>query len=158
MIKISILRWWTIVCLEMLAVAIAIWFDLHLVLWNSDQTRLSFVIIAIWLVTTVAIGRWHFYTDGMDHVRDSAKIGWFLSETCLALGMLGTVMGFLLMLSTAFGNIDVNSAASLQSALISMALGMATALWTTLIGLVASLFIKVQLVNLENMVDRHGQQ
>ena len=38
---------------------------------------------------------------------------------------------------------------SLQSALMTMAAGMSTALYTTLIGLISSLLIKIQLVNLE---------
>jgi len=78
-----------------------------------------------------------------------ADVGWFVSESCLALGMVGTVTGFLIMLGTAFANVDVTNAVTLQQALSDMALGMSTALWTTLVGLVCSLIIKVQLVNLE---------
>jgi len=152
------IRWWIIVCLQLLAVTIAVYFDFHRILIASDQTKLSLVIVALWSVTTVAIGRWHFYKDGSGHMHDSAKIGWFSAEAALVLGMLGTVMGFLLMLGTAFTNIDVTDTASLQAALTSMALGMSTALWTTFVGLIASLFIKIQLVNLENMADRNGQQ
>ena len=76
-------------------------------------------------------------------------MGWFIAEACLALGMVGTVTGFLLMLGTSFTDIDVTNSASLQDALINMALGMSTALYTTLIGLLCSLLIKVQLVNFE---------
>lgn len=82
------------------------------------------------------------------------KIGWFLSETCMAIGMIGTVAGFLLMLGTAFSGIDVGDTASLQSALTSMAVGMSTALYTTLVGLVCGLYIKSQLVNLEHLIDQ----
>jgi len=53
------------------------------------------------------------------------------------------------MLGTAFENVDVSNTITLQNALSDMALGMSTALWTTLIGLICSLIIKVQLVNLE---------
>jgi biopolymer transport protein ExbB/TolQ len=77
-------------------------------------------------------------------------VGWFLAETCLALGMIGTVAGFLIMLVSAFADINIGDTESMQTALASMALGMGTALYTTLVGLVSSLFIKSQLVNLEN--------
>jgi hypothetical protein len=150
-------RWWIITCLEILAISIGIFFGLHDILVASDQTKLSFVIAALWAVSTIFIGRCHFYRDS-GYIRDSAKIGWFLAETCLALGMLGTVMGFLLMLGTAFAGIDVANISSVQSALNQMAVGMSTALWTTFMGLAASLFIKVQLVNLEHLADRNGQQ
>ena len=53
------------------------------------------------------------------------------------------------MLGTAFANVDVTNSVTLQNALSEMAVGMSTALYTTLIGLVCSLIIKVQLVNLE---------
>ena len=46
-------------------------------------------------------------------------------------------------------NIDITDATTLQDALASMAKGMSTALYTTLTGLIASLIIKVQLVNYE---------
>ena len=53
------------------------------------------------------------------------------------------------MLGTAFANVYVSNSATLQQALSDMAVGMSTALYTTLVGLVSSLIIKVQLVNLE---------
>ena len=43
----------------------------------------------------------------------------------------------------------MTSSEALQAALASMAVGMSTALYTTLIGLICSLIIKVQLMNLE---------
>jgi hypothetical protein len=150
------MRWWILVCLEILIIAIAIFFGFHTVLESSDQTRLSFVIAATWAVVTIAIGRWHFLAD-TEHIRNSAKVGWFAAEACLALGMLGTVMGFLMMLGTAFASINVSDTGTLQTALTTMALGMATALYTTLTGIVANLFLKIQLVNLENMADNNGQ-
>ena len=53
------------------------------------------------------------------------------------------------MLGNAFENIDITNTTTLQQALSDMAMGMSTALYTTLIGLVCSLIIKVQLINLE---------
>ena len=85
----------------------------------------------------------------MEDYDQSTEVGWFISESCLALGMIGTVIGFLLMLGTAFSDLDVTNSAALQTALADMAVGMSTALYTTLIGLVCSLIIKVQLMNLE---------
>ena len=85
----------------------------------------------------------------MNHEYESSEVGWFIAETCLALGMVGTITGFLLMLSTTFSNIDVSDVATLQRALADMALGMSTALYTTLIGLISSILIKIQLINLE---------
>ena len=111
-----------------------------------DVTYISFVIMTVWLVTTFFIGKYHF-TGNRERF---LPVGWFLSEVCLSLGMLGTVSGFLIMLVSAFSDIDVNNTQTLQTAISSMAVGMGTALYTTLIGIVTSLFIKSQLVNLES--------
>ena len=149
----SFVRWWVIVILQSLSLAIAVYFGALEQLWANDQTKLSFVILAVWMVSTLSIGYWHLVRN-KSRVNYMTKIGWFLSETCMAIGMIGTVIGFLLMLGSAFGNINVGDTASLQSALKSMALGMSTALYTTLVGLVCGLYIKSQLVNLEHSLDR----
>lgn len=148
----SFLRWWLLVCTQLLAVAVAMLFDLHTHLWEHDQTKLGFAAIGTWIVTTLTICYWHaqaFHTK----IAHLPKIGWFLSELCVALGLMGTVAGFLIMLGTSFENIDVNNTASLQDALTDMALGMSTALYTTLVGLITSKFTQVQLVNLEHLLD-----
>ena len=145
-------RWYLIVCLESLLVAIAVYFGFHKTLWEQDQTKLSFLIAFIWLLTTAFVGWLHSLKD-KEKINKDSKSAWYLAETCLSIGMIGTVAGFLLMLGAAFGNIDVSNTKTLQAALSSMASGMSTALYTTLVGLVASLFIKSQLVNLEHYID-----
>ena len=99
--------------------------------------------------TSIWIGNKTYLVDRLEDYDQRADVGWFVAESCLALGMVGTVTGFLIMLGTAFENIDLSNTATLQQALSDMAMGMSTALYTTLIGLVCSLIIKVQLINLE---------
>jgi len=110
------------------------------------------------MFTSIWIGRktYDLETTSVNCLDDTIDVGWFVAESCLALGMVGTVTGFLYMLGTAFENIDITNATTLQDALASMARGMSTALYTTLTGLIASLVIKLQLVNYEvneNLVD-----
>lgn len=151
-LKNTFMYWYLIVCVQVVIIAISVYFDIHRLIWQQDQTKISFAIILLWVVGSILIGFWHQKTDHVD-INMNAKIGWYLAETCLALGMVGTVAGFLLMLGTAFDRIDVADSQSLQEALSSMALGMSTALYTTLVGLVASIFLKSQLVNLEHYAD-----
>ena len=75
---------------------------------------------------------------------------WFSSETMVTLGLIGTVAGFLLMLSSAFDNLDVKNVENVQEVITDMSLGMSTALCTTLVGLVSSVLTKIQMVILEN--------
>ena len=145
----SLLKWWLIFCLTLLGLCTCVYFNIHKDLYAADVTRLSYLIISIFICTSVWIGTKTYKIGIHQDYNQKSDVGWFISESCLALGMVGTVTGFLIMLGTAFANVDVTNAATLQQALSDMAIGMSTALWTTLVGLVCSLIIKVQLVNLE---------
>ena len=145
----SLLKWWLIFCLTILGLCTCVYFNVHKDLYLADVTRLSFLIISIFICTSVWIGTKTYKVGIQQDYDQKSDVGWFVSESCLALGMVGTVTGFLIMLGTAFENVDVTNAATLQQALSDMATGMSTALWTTLVGLVSSLIIKVQLVNFE---------
>jgi hypothetical protein len=145
----SLLKWWLIFCLTLLGFGTAVFFDVHELLFEADVTRLSYLILFIFVCTSVWIGTKTYQVSIKKNYSQSSEVGWFIAESCLALGMVGTVTGFLLMLGTAFANVDVTNSVTLQQALSDMAIGMSTALWTTLVGLISSLIIKVQLVNLE---------
>jgi hypothetical protein len=145
----KLLKWWLIFCLTLLGFGTLYYFNMHSQLYYADVTKLSFLIIIIFVFTSVWIGRKTYDLESTSVIDDKIDVGWFIAESCLALGMVGTVTGFLYMLGTAFENIDITNATTLQDALASMAKGMSTALYTTLTGLIASLIIKVQLVNYE---------
>ena len=145
----KLLKWWLIFCLTLLGFGTLYYFNLHSQLYYADVTKLSFLIIIIFMFTSVWIGKKTFNLEKTSVTDENISVGWFIAESCLALGMVGTVTGFLYMLGTAFENIDVSNSLTLQDALASMAKGMSTALYTTLTGLIASLIIKVQLVNYE---------
>ena len=145
----KLLKWWLIFCLTLLGFGTLYHFNMHSQLYYADVTKLSFLIIIIFIFTSVWIGRKTYDLESTSVIDDKIDVGWFIAESCLALGMVGTVTGFLYMLGTAFENIDITDATTLQDALASMAKGMSTALYTTLTGLIASLIIKVQLVNYE---------
>ena len=145
----KLLKWWLIFCLTLLGFGTLYHFNMHSQLYYADVTKLSFLNIIIFVFTSVWIGRKTYDLETTSVIDDKIDVGWFIAESCLALGMVGTVTGFLYMLGTAFENIDITDATTLQDALASMAKGMSTALYTTLTGLIASLIIKVQLVNYE---------
>ncbi len=145
----KLLKWWLIFCLTLIGIGTSYHFNLHSLLYDADVTKLSFLIIIIFIFTSIWIGKKTLNLEKTSVMSDNINVGWFVAETCLALGMVGTVTGFLYMLGTAFENIDISNVITLQDALASMARGMSTALYTTLTGLIASLIIKVQLVNYE---------
>ena len=71
------------------------------------------------------------------------SFGWVAADISLKLGLLGTVIGFILMLQP-ISELNNTSPDELKLALSSMSSGMAVALFTTLTGLVSSILIRLQ--------------
>jgi hypothetical protein len=82
-----------------------------------------------------------------------SDIGWFVSDMLLTLGMIGTVAGFIYMLSSSFSEMDPQNAITMQGVLAKMGAGMSTALYTTAAGLVCSLLLKLQVFNFTHHLD-----
>jgi hypothetical protein len=75
--------------------------------------------------------------------RQGQEFGWFVAGLLLSLGLLGTVIGFILMLGPISG-LDATDEGATKGALAAMSGGMAVALYTTLAGLVGGMLLKVQ--------------
>jgi len=78
-----------------------------------------------------------------DELANRHAIGHFTSDVLLKLGLLGTVVGFILMLLPV-GEIEEFDPGLMQQLLSAMSGGMAVALYTTLAGLVTSTLLKLQ--------------
>ncbi len=77
------------------------------------------------------------------------EFGWFCSDVMLKLGLIGTVIGFIIMLSS-LSDITTFDVTLLQGVLTTMGSGMGVALYTTLSALVGGVLIAVQYYNLES--------
>ncbi|MGE3775041.1 MAG: MotA/TolQ/ExbB proton channel family protein [Gammaproteobacteria bacterium] len=75
-------------------------------------------------------------------LRGAHEFGWFYIDLMLKVGFLGTLVGFILMLSSVAqsGTLD---ASTMQKVLQQMSVGMSTALYTTLASLVAGILLSV---------------
>ena len=71
------------------------------------------------------------------------ELGWFVADLLLSLGLLGTVVGFILMLGP-ISDLDTADQNAVRTALAAMSGGMAVALYTTLTGLIGGILLKVQ--------------
>ena len=78
-----------------------------------------------------------------DELANRHAIGHFVSDVLLKLGLLGTVVGFILMLLPV-GEIEDFDPSMMQQLLSAMSGGMAVALYTTIAGLVTSTLLKLQ--------------
>jgi len=153
-----LLRWWFLFCTQIALGTVAYHFSFFHHLYREDTTRIGFIILGILILTSLWLGK-KIYSLKNNQVTPKEAVngfstGWFIAESCLVLGLVGTVTGFILMLGTAFTELDVTNIQSVQNALIKMSLGMSTALYTTLVGLISSLIIKIQLVTIERQIER----
>jgi hypothetical protein len=78
-----------------------------------------------------------------ERLRGSNAFGTFASDTLMKFGLLGTIIGFIMMLAP-IGALDPENKAAIRSSMSLMSEGMAVAMYTTLAGLAASILLKVQ--------------
>lgn len=88
-----------------------------------------------------------------DRLRGSNGFGSFASDTLMKLGLLGTIIGFILMLAPIAG-LDAADRASVKTSMGLMSDGMAVAMYTTLAGLVGSILVRIQYYMLDSATQR----
>lgn len=86
-------------------------------------------------------------------VRSANEFGWYYIDLMLKVGFLGTLVGFILMLSSVAdtGSLD---ATTMQKVLKQMSLGMSTALYTTLASLVGGILLSLPYYLLDRGLER----
>lgn len=147
---------------------------------DSDPTGISAGIVGLSLVITVWCGArvrrlaaqcrpgsdWHRayrQSCGLQAERAAERLAdrshgphetaWWFAGATIKLGLLGTVVGFIVMIGQLklAANFDT---AQIQAMLAQMTLGMGIALVTTLVGLIANLWLGLQLLLLDRLADR----
>jgi len=147
-------KWWTVFVLTVIGIIILDGkADLPHYLFVIDVTYLSFIILTTFTCCTLLIGYYNYCVQfkPIDRYPDTKfNLLWFTSEAMLGLGMIGTLIGFYIVLSTGFAELDTSSADQMKKTIASVASGMGIAIITTLTGLCCSLATKLQLVLLES--------
>ena len=78
--------------------------------------------------------------------------GFFVADILLKLGIVGSVIGFIIMLSS-LSTIDEMNLSKMNNLLLSMSSGMKVALYTTLSGLICSILLTIQNNYFENKIN-----
>jgi biopolymer transport protein ExbB/TolQ len=88
-----------------------------------------------------------------ERLRGTHQVGWFIAGMVIKLGLLGTVIGFVLMLSSISGldNLDISDIKQLMQ---QMTQGMGVAMNTTMVGLVSSMLLGMQYLLLDRCADQ----
>lgn len=159
----TFLRWWIQVAAMSVGCYFAYQFGVFHEIWEKDVSKLSFLIMAgfifmsIWCgVKTFVISRSLNLGEIIPSDRELKTIhqeeyGWFACAKFEQIGYIGTLVGFIIMLA-GFATVDPNQLQSIQSLIVALATGMATALYTTLVGLVCSHLLSYQYQNLTQAI------
>jgi len=158
------LKWWLFITIVAVGSIVCYKFGAFQEVWDKDSTKLSFLIMAIFAFMSgwCGVKTWSLSKQDEEYLEEEAtanyerlaNIGWFTSDLCLTIGMIGTVCGFIMMLA-GFVNLDVKNVKSVQELISQMGYGISTALYTTLVGLICSAFLKIQYFTLGQAISRH---
>tara|TARA_Y100001938_G_C8036726_1_gene403756 strand:- start:124 stop:567 length:444 start_codon:yes stop_codon:yes gene_type:complete len=129
---------------------------------KNDLSRISILIISLYILMSAYIGRLSYLSDKINKNKEDeakeflskrAEVGWFTAEHFFSLGLLGTIIGLVIATD---GNLD----SSLQTSQIVAGLkeGLNTAFYTTVCGIVFSLPLQVQLMILKFKLDSKNEK
>lgn len=108
-------------------------------IWQDDVTMITTALSVMFVLTNILVGYVAYTKNFSSKIVDAC---WFLSEQMLALGMLGTVVGFIYLLTTGISSASVTDPTSLATLLANMSVGLGIALYTNAVGILASLITK----------------
>tara|TARA_B100000780_G_C21074651_1_gene432583 strand:- start:157 stop:624 length:468 start_codon:yes stop_codon:yes gene_type:complete len=145
-------KWWTtIVIVALMASILEYYIGASSFIWERDSTKISVLILGIFTVVSMFIGYYSYQIQFKSKKVTDGRLQplWYFSETVMSVGMVGTLVGFLMVLTTTFVDIDTTSTQEMKRVIGDLASGMGIALLTSLCGLVSSILLKFQLVLLD---------
>jgi len=122
---------------------------------KGDISHLTIVIMALYALVSGLVGRLCFLADKIkgntgkdlnkkDRLQKRADVGWFAAEHFFSLGLLGTVFGLCVATAT-----SLNEGTEVSDIVSGLKVGLNTAFYTTICGIVFSLPLQVQLMILK---------
>lgn len=146
----NLLKWWLVCCIIFGLAGIMLYTNSYLLLYNKDSTFISFGIIGITLLSTLKFGydlNWSIKRQELMNIDFYV----YIKDLCLSLGLIGTVIGFILMFDStdfnkALAGLNTSNIDQLLPLLVKATQGIGIALYTTLVGLICAELIKVQML------------
>ena len=115
---------------------------------KNDVSYLTVVIMLLYVVMSVMVGKLCYLADKKEAPRGKilkrAEVGWFAAEHFFSLGLLGTVFGLCIATRT-----SLNEGTEVNQIVSGLKIGLNTAFYTTICGIVFSLLLQTQLMLLK---------
>lgn len=137
------LQWALFVCLVVISASIGVSLGWTGYVFGGDPTHVTTITLCVFVFTTIWCGRLCWRTEKGDDpktIRRSLASGWFASSVCVTLGLLGTVIGYFIMMQ----NVSGGAEGAAEQLVSQIRLGLGTVLINTIVGGVCGLLIEVQ--------------
>ena len=121
---------------------------------ENDLSHISIIIMSLYIVVSGYIGRLCYLADKATKEEDREKLlkrmdmGWFAGEHFFSLGLLGTLIGLTIATST-----SLTAEAQVSDIVAGLKIGLNTAFYTTICGIVCSLPLQLQLMILKQELE-----
>ena len=127
---------------------------------QNDVSYLTIVIMLLYVAVSALVGRLCYLADQLDssnpknhyvisNLQRRSEVGWFAAEHFFSLGLLGTVFGLCVATST-----SLTVGTEVSDIVSGLKVGLNTAFYTTICGIVFSLLLQLQLMILKSGVQR----
>jgi len=131
---------------------------------KNDLSHLSILIMALYVVTSAYVGKLCYLADKAsgnrgkdieerDRLARKSDIGWFAAEHFFSLGLLGTIIGLTIATQT-----SLKDTVSITEVVTGLKVGLNTAFYTTICGIVFSLPLQAQLMILKFGLDSSDEK
>jgi hypothetical protein len=147
------LFWWILLWAQVAGLAVAYHTGILSTIWTEDVTKLTLVILGLHLLTTIKVG-----IDTANKNRTWVDPLWLGADQVFAIGILGTLCGFIILMHEAFIGGVPTTPAAIQKMLATMSSGMSTAFWVSACAIVSSMIQKVQVMNLEMATEKPSEK
>mgnify|MGYP003674045356 CR=1 FL=1 len=147
-------KWFLLNALMLTATFFAEQRDIISTMVENDLSYISIVIMVLYIVVSGYIGRLCYLADKVTKRNDRRELlkrmemGWFAGEHFFSLGLLGTLIGLTVATST-----SLTAEAQVSDIVAGLKVGLNTAFYTTICGIVCSLPLQLQLMILKQELD-----
>ena len=122
---------------------------------ENDLSHISVLIMALYLFFSGFVGRLCYLADKTKTGRERedllkrADVGWFAAEHFFSLGLLGTIIGLTIATQT-----SLKDTGSISEIVAGLKVGLNTAFYTTICGIIFSIPLQIQLMILKDELDQ----
>lgn len=144
----NLIFYWILVWLQIAGLFVAYHANVLSMIWKEDLTKLTLVIFIIHILVTIKVG--------IDTARKDKKwinIYWLTSEQTFALGILATIIGFIILLHEGFASGIPTTPEEIKKMFTTVSSGMGVAFFGSLTAITCSIIQKIQAMNLECLRD-----